>query len=102
MPHVPRRYPARAHGRGAPDDEGARLVTVRRSIACRDYHISEARCGGWKVRHRRTGLELTAAEDGRVALVTWPTAKAAIADIAATYEPPKTPPTPPRRLRAAR
>ena len=68
---------------------------LRRSISTPDYHITEARRGGWKVRSHRHGLELTASEDGRVAMVTWPTADAALADIAATYEAPAVPSTPP-------
>lgn len=40
------------------------------------------------VRHRRLGTEVTALADGRVALVTWPSAEAALADIEASYRDP--------------
>ena len=60
-------------------------MKVRRSIVWRDYHITEARHGGWKVRHHRYGLELSATLDGRACLVTWPTSDEALAAIEASY-----------------
>ena len=71
----------------------------RDTFVCRDYRVTRARGGGWTVRHHRHGPEVTTCTDGRVALVTWPTFGAAIADIDATYELPESPSTP--RLRTA-
>ena len=77
-------------------------MTARRSIAWRDYHVAEARHGGWKVRHRKFGIETTATLGGRVALVTWPTSEDAIADIEASYRDPDIPSTPPPHLEVRR
>ena len=63
-------------------------MTIRRAITVRDYLVTTARRGGWKVRHRRYGAEVTALADGRVALVTWPTAEAAVIAIGETYRDP--------------
>ena len=70
-------------------------MIARDAFVCRDYRVTRARCGGWRVSHDRHGPEVTALGDGRVALVTWPTSGAAFAAIAATYELPESPSTPP-------
>ena len=62
---------------------------------CRDYVIEDARCGGYKVRHRKLGLEVTATLDGRVCLVTYETMQAAVDAINATYRDPQSPSTSP-------
>ena len=80
-------------------------MMLTRSVVWRDCHITEVRHGRIKVRHHRYGLELTATDDGRAAIVTYPKVEDALTAIDATYEPPETPSTPPpprrRRLRAA-